>query len=82
MDLADVYKQQVKPTAISTYSFGGQAPTMIKDPNANAFERSVFERLRSVIPVEHAQTPVIPEAPVVNHVSFEDALRELAAMNK
>jgi hypothetical protein len=83
MDLSDVYSQQVKPSRIPLTGLPASTtpPTFIRDPEASAFERKVFAQLRSVIPVEYIETPEIPKAPVVNHVSFEDALRELAALN-
>jgi len=83
MDLSDVYSQQIKPSRIPLTGLPASStpPSFIRDPEANAFERSVFAQLRSVIPVEHIENLEIPKAPVVNHVSFEDALRELAAIN-
>jgi hypothetical protein len=84
MELEDVYKQQVKQSPIPMTGLPSttKGPTIIRDPNANAFERNVFEQLRAVVPVEPIQNLEIPKAPVVNHVSFEDALRELTSMNK
>lgn len=77
MDLSDVYSNQVKPTAITSLSIGTHMPTFERDPNLKAYEREVFKQLRSVIPAEPIQNVDIPKAPVVKHVSFEDALREL-----
>jgi hypothetical protein len=84
MELEDVYKQQVKQSSIPLTGLPSttKGPTIIRDPNANAFERNVFAQLRAVVPVEPVQKLDIPKAPVVNHVSFEDALRELATMIK
>jgi ribosomal protein S10 len=84
MELSDVYKTQVKPSVIPLAGLprSVKAPVIERDPNANAFERRVFQRLMSVVPPEPTENRVIPKAPVINHVSFEDALRELTAMNK
>ena len=82
MELADVYSKQVKSSAITNLSFGSHAPTFERDPNVRALERSVFEQLRSILPVETTQTVDLPKAPTVNHVSFEDALKELVTVNK
>jgi hypothetical protein len=77
MDLSGVYSKQVKPTAVTMLSLGAQAPIFERDPNLKAFEKNVFDQLRSVIPEEPIQNIDIPKAPIVKHVSFEDALREL-----
>ena len=84
MELSDVYKTQVKPSAIPLAGLPSsvKAPVIERDPQADAFQRSVFQRLMSVVPPEPIENLDIPKAPVVTHVSFEDALRELAAMNK
>jgi ribosomal protein S10 len=84
MELSDVYKTQVKPSRVPLVGLPStvKAPVIERDPNAESFQRSVFQRLMSVVPPEPTENCVIPKAPVVTHVSFEDALRELAAMNK
>jgi hypothetical protein len=82
MDLSDVYSKQVKPTAVSMLSVGSHAPMFERDPKLRAFEKSVFDQLRSVIPDEPVQNIDLPKAPIVKHVSFEDALKELATMHK
>ena len=84
MDLSDVYSQRVKQSSIPLTGLPStvKAPTIIRDPQADAFQRNVFAQLQSVIPDEPIQTRDIPQAPSITHVSFEDALRELATMNK
>jgi hypothetical protein len=81
MNLEDVYTKCVPKETIHlpSLSHGRHSPTIIRDPEANAFERGVFERLRSVIPVEE-QTKLDTKTNNVDVVSFEDALRELAAI--
>jgi hypothetical protein len=81
MSLEDVYNKQVKGTGtISSLPTYGNPPIIERDPNVRRLEEDVFRQLASVIPPE----PVAPEVPKleIKSISFEEALKELASMNK
>lgn len=55
-------------------------PKIERDPNIQKLERDVFSQLQEIVksePLEQGQA-----TPDVQFVSFEDAIRELAQMNK
>jgi hypothetical protein len=55
-------------------------PKIERDPNIQKLERDVFSQMQEIVktePLEQGQA-----LPGVEFVSFEDAIRELAQMNK
>ena len=55
-------------------------PKIERDPNIQKLERDVFSQIQEIVktePLEQGQA-----TPNVEFVSFEDAIRELAEMNK
>jgi hypothetical protein len=55
-------------------------PKIERDPNIQKLERDVFSQMQEILktePLEQGQA-----TPDVQFVSFEDAIRELAEMNK
>jgi phosphate uptake regulator len=82
MSLESVYSKQVQQSGpVSLLPNYGRPPVIERDPNINQLEQNVFQQLMNVIAVEEpvAETPATPS---VQMVSFEDALKELAQMNK
>lgn len=82
MSLESVYSKQVQQSGpVSLLPNYGRPPIIERDPNIDQLEQNVFQQLMNVIAVEEpvAETPATPS---VQMVSFEDALKELAQMNK
>jgi phosphate uptake regulator len=82
MSLESVYSKQVQQTgSVNLLPNYGRPPVIERDPNIDQLEQNVFQQLMNVIAVEEpvAETPATPS---VQMVSFEDALKELAQMNK
>jgi hypothetical protein len=55
-------------------------PKIERDPNIQKLERDVFSQMQEIVktePLEQGQA-----TPDVQFISFEDAIRELAEMNK
>ena len=83
MSLEDVYSNQVKgQVAGGLPCMGSAAPPIIeRDPNIRKLEQDVFARMHELVePVLPPQQAAIPDN--VAFVSLEDAIKELAQMNK
>ena len=81
MSLEAIYNGQVRGTgSVTSLPTYGNPPVFERDPAIRQLEHDVFQQMHAVLPPE----PVAAEVPKleVGVVSFEDALRELAAMNK
>lgn len=82
MSLESVYSNQVQQTgSIGLLPNYGRPPVIERDPNINQLEQNVFQQIMNVV-AEEAPVAKPIETPTVQVVSFEDALRELAQMNK
>lgn len=82
MSLESVYSKQVQQSGpVSLLPNYGRPPIIERDPNINQLEQNVFQQLMSVIAVEEPAVEP-PVTPTIQMVSFEDALKELAQMNK
>lgn len=81
MDLKDVYSNQVKRTSVSSngFGFGGNFPTIEKDPTINKLEIDVMRQLANLMPQEEILHPSITN---VKTLSPEDAIKELLEMEK
>ena len=82
MSLGDIYSQSVKGKAVGGLpSIGSAAPPIIeRDPQVRKLEQDVFARMHEIVkPEPLEQTAATPEVEIV---SFEDAIKELAQMNK
>ena len=82
MSLEDIYSNQVKGQAVGGLpSIGSAAPPIIeRDPNVRKLEQDVFARLHEIVkPVLQPQQAAVAD---VAFVSLEDAIKELAQMNK
>jgi len=82
MSLGDIYNQQVQGKRVGGIpTVGSAAPPIIeRDPNVRKLEQDVFARMHEIVkpePLEQGQA-----TPNVEFVSYEDAIRELAQMNK
>jgi hypothetical protein len=58
----------------------GRGPQIIKDPNIQHLRQQVADRLWSIVQDEESNLP--PDKHAIQFVSFEDALKELAEMDK
>lgn len=82
MSLESVYSNQVQQTGlIGLLPNYGRPPIIERDPNIDKLEQNVLQLIMNVVAEETPVTKSV-ETPVVQVVSFEDALRELAQMNK
>jgi len=82
MSLEDIYSNQVKGQAVGGLpSIGSAAPPIIeRDPNVRKLEQDVFARMHELVePVLQPQQAAVAD---VAFVSLEDAIKELAQMNK
>lgn len=82
MSLEDVYTAQVKgQTVRGIPTVGSAAPPIIeRDPNVRKLEQDVFARMHEIVkpePLEQGHA-----TPDIEFVSFENAVKELAQMNK
>ena len=86
MDLSDVYSASVQgkqSIGIRFTSFSG-SPVIQRDPNLMKLESDVFSKLSNIAaeadaPLNNINT-LPSKAPVINFVSFEDALKELQSI--
>ena len=82
MSLEDVYSNQVKGQVVGGLPYMGSAapPIIERDPNVRKLEQEVFARMHELVePVLQPQQAAVAD---VAFVSMEDALKELAQMNK
>lgn len=81
MSLEDIYSQSVQGKTVSGLpSIGTAAPPIIqRDPKIRKLEQDVFAQIHEIA----TKDDPAPEAvqPEIQHISFEDALKELADGN-
>lgn len=80
MNLDEIYSRQVKKTAITNLSVGGNMPNIQRDPNIVKLEQDVFAKMRSICPPEPKENR--RPAMGVQNFSFEDAVKELVNFKK
>jgi hypothetical protein len=81
MDLSEVYANQVKKSKISNLSVGGNFPQIQKDPTIAKLENDVLSKLKDISGPDHVKSREINKI-TVNSLSFEEALKELANIQK
>ena len=81
MDLSQAY-DTVPKTSISTLGCVGRMPVIQRDSNIMKLEQDVFSQIASVLPSESIATVNTPSTNKIKFVSFEDAIKELAALEK
>jgi hypothetical protein len=80
MNLDEIYSKQVKKTAITNLSVGGNMPSIERDPNIVKLEKDVFAKMRSICPPDPKENK--PSVLGVKTFSFEDAVKELINLKK
>jgi hypothetical protein len=81
MDLSDVYSQRVKKNRITNLSIGGSFPQIEKDPTIARLENDVFSKMKEISGPVDIKSKEINNINV-NSLSFEEALKELANIQK
>ncbi len=76
MDLGEIYNRNVNKQTISMSS-GGIPVNRERDPNLVKLESDVFSRINDEITPPREEQPKV-ESGTVNHVSLEQAMKELA----
>lgn len=80
MSLEHAYNS-VPNKPISNLSCGGRIPIIQRDANIIRFENNVFNQMINALPEPEIPSSEI-KTPIVRIVSVEDAIRELAELEK
>jgi hypothetical protein len=81
MSLESIYDGQVRGTgSITSLPNYGNPPIFERDPGIQQLEQNVFQQMLNVLPQEPKLVEVAKQE--VSFISFEDALKELASMDK
>ena len=64
------------------YSALDRSPVIEKDPTINKMRLDVFNAMDAILAQEFPQQPHIKSPHEIQFVSFEDAIKELAAMEQ
>jgi hypothetical protein len=64
------------------YSALNRSPVIEKDPTINKMRSDVFNAMETILAQEFPQEPPIKSPHEIQFVSFEDAIKELAAMKQ
>lgn len=81
MDLSEIYTNQVKKNKITNLSIGGNFPQIQKDPTIAKLEKDVFSKMREISGPDDIKSKEISNIKVTS-LSFEEALKELANIQK
>lgn len=81
MDLSDIYANQVKKNKVTNLSIGGSFPQIKKDPTIAKLENDVFSKMREISGPDNVKFKEINNIKVTS-LSFEEALKELANIQK
>ena len=81
MDLSDIYANQVRKNKVTNLSIGGSFPQIKKDPTIAKLENDVFSKMREISGPDNIKSKEISNIRV-NSLSFEEALKELANIEK
>lgn len=81
MDLSEIYTNQVKKNKITNLSIGGNFPQIQKDPTIAKLENDVFSKMREISGPDDIKSKEISNIKVTS-LSFEEALKELANIQK
>lgn len=81
MELSEIYANQVKKNKITNLSVGGNFPQIQKDPTIARLENDVFSKMKEISGPDHVKSKEINKITVTS-LSFEEALKELANIQK
>lgn len=81
MDLSEIYANRVKKNKITGLSVGGSFPQIQKDPTIARLENDVFSKMKEISGPDHVKSKEINNITVTS-LSFEEALKELANIQK
>lgn len=83
MDLSEIYANRVKKSPVNTLSVGGHFPSIqTRDSTINKLEVDVFSKMKEIVGKDSASNIQNIPKPSIKSLSFEDALKELASLNK
>ena len=80
MSLEHAYNQVPNKT-VTNFTCGGRMPFIQRDANIIQFENNVFNQMINALPEPEVPSSEI-KTPIVRIVSVEDAIRELAELEK
>lgn len=81
MELSEIYANRVKKNKITNLSVGESFPQIKKDPTIAKLENDVFSKMREISGPDDIKSKEISNIRV-NSLSFEEALKELANIQK
>ena len=82
MNLSQVYSDRVTKNKITNLSVGSNFPMIERDPTIKNLENEVFNKMKSLIPIENINALQSQKTMNISFFSFEDAIKELQNMSK